>query len=105
MKLERNKFSIETGNCNCKKFEKNNVTIDLNVLYARRFSKQNPKIEKQVIILMISIGKRREARSNGRQHHVALKELSALLKGITFKHHDNFYFLNCPNSFVTEKKT
>ena len=31
------------------------------------------------------------------------KELSALLKEITFKHHNNSCFLNCLHSFVTVK--
>ena len=31
------------------------------------------------------------------------KKLSALLRGITFKHHDDFYYLNCLHSFATEK--
>ena len=32
------------------------------------------------------------------------KKLSALLRGITSKHHGNFYCLNCLHSFATEKK-
>ena len=30
--------------------------------------------------------------------------MSALLRGITSKDHDDFYCLNCFNSFATEKK-
>ena len=30
--------------------------------------------------------------------------LAVLLKGITFKHHDNFFCLNCLHSFETENK-
>ena len=37
-------------------------------------------------------------------HYLAVKKLSALLKGITSKHHDDFYCLNCLHSFATEKK-
>ena len=31
-----------------------------------------------------------------------MKKLSALLKGITFKHHGDFYCLDCLHSFATE---
>ena len=60
------------------KNEKSNVTIALDVLYAKKqkiypayVSKFNSTREKQVIFLMISNG----------------KKLSALLRGITSKHH------------------
>ena len=36
--------------------------------------------------------------------YLAVKELSALLRRITSKHHANLYFLNCLHSFVTENK-
>ena len=32
------------------------------------------------------------------------KRLSALLEGITSKHHSDFYCLNCLHSFATENK-
>ena len=34
----------------------------------------------------------------------AVKKLSALLRGITSKHHGDFYCLNCHHSFRTENK-
>ena len=37
-------------------------------------------------------------------HYITLKKLSVLLRGITCKHHGNFYFLNCLHSFRTEYK-
>ena len=37
-------------------------------------------------------------------HYLAVKKLSALLRGITFKHHGDFYCLNCFHSFATENK-
>ena len=37
-------------------------------------------------------------------HYLAVKTLSALLRGITFKHHSDFYYLNCLHSFATEQK-
>ena len=40
----------------------------------------------------------------GQWHYLAVKELSALLRGITSKHHRDFYCLNCLHSFATESK-
>ena len=76
-----------------KKIEKNNVTIALNVLYAKKekicpayISKYNLNREKQVIPLMISNGEKlREAKSKGQWNYLAVKKLSALLRGITSK--------------------
>ena len=38
------------------------------------------------------------------QHYLAVKKLSALLRGITSKHKGDFYCLNCSHSFRTENK-
>ena len=54
---------------------------------------------------MIPNGKGSEDKSEGRWHYLAVKKLSALLRGITSKHHGDFYCLNCLHSFATEKKT
>ena len=37
-------------------------------------------------------------------HYLAVKNLSALLRGITSKHNGNFYCLNCLHSFRTKNK-
>ena len=37
-------------------------------------------------------------------HYLAVKKLSALLRGITSKHHCVFYCLNCLHSWATENK-
>ena len=37
-------------------------------------------------------------------HCFAVKNLSALLRGITSKHHGGFYCLNCSHFFRTENK-
>ena len=44
--------------------------------------------------------------SNGEKqwHYIAVKKLSALLRGITSKHHGDFYCLNCFHFFATENK-
>ena len=87
-----------------KKFEKNNVTVALNILYAKKqkiypayVSKYNSSHEKQVILLMNSNGEKQ-------WHYIAVKKLSALLRGITSKHHGGFYYLKCLHSCTTEKK-
>ena len=46
----------------------------------------------------------REAKSKGRWHYLAAKILSILLRGITSKHHGDFYCLNCLHFFRTESK-
>ena len=87
-----------------KKFEQNNVTIAVNVLYAKKekiysayISKHNSIREKQVVPLMIS-------NRDKQWHYLAVRKLSALLRGITFKHHGDFYCLNCFHSFLTKNK-
>ena len=37
-------------------------------------------------------------------HYLAVKKLSALLRGITSKHEGDFYCLNCFHSFRAENK-
>ena len=70
-------------------------------------SKHNSNREKQVILLMIpneAKSKGRKAGSEGqRWHYLAVKKLSALSRGITSKHHGDFYCLNYLHSFATEK--
>ena len=50
----------------------------------------------QVIILMIPNGEK--------WHYLAVKKISALLRGITSKHYRDFYCLNCLHSFRTQNK-
>ena len=59
-------------------------------------SKHNSNREKQVILLIIPNGEG--------WHYLVVKELSALLRGITSKHHGDFYCLNCFHYFTTENK-
>ena len=59
-------------------------------------SKHNLKRENQVILLMITDGEK--------WHYLAVKKLSALLKGITSKHKGDSYCLNCFHSYRTEEK-
>ena len=59
-------------------------------------SKHNLKHENQVFFLMIADG--------DKWHYLAVKKLSALLKGITSKHKGNFFCLNCFHSYRTEEK-
>ena len=88
-----------------KKFRLNNKSIALNILfvpyntkdmrYSHR-SKHNLKHENQIIILMITDGRK--------CHYLAVKSLSALFKGIRSNHVGNFYCLNCFYSYSTKDK-
>ena len=87
------------------KFESNNKSTALNILYVPNNtekirhaykSKYNLNRKNQVILLMITDGKK--------WHYLALKSLSALFRGITSKHGGDFYCLNCFQSYTTENK-
>ena len=54
----------------------------------------NLNCEKQVNMIIIP--------NNKGWHYLPVKNLSALLRGITFKHHGDFCCLNCHHSFATE---
>ena len=56
-------------------------------MYPVYVSKHNSNSEKEDIILMIPNGEGREAKSKGQGHYLAVKKLSALLRGITSKYH------------------
>ena len=88
-----------------KKFELNNKSIALNILFIphntekRRHvykSQYNLKRENQGILLMITDDKK--------WHYLAVKSLSAFLKGITSNHNEDFYCSNFFYSFRTENK-
>ena len=88
-----------------KKFEQNNKTIALNVLFVSHNtetirvayrSEYNHKRKKQVILLMITEGKEK--------HYLAVTNLSGLLQGKSSNHHEDFYCLNCFNSYTTKNK-
>ena len=89
--------------------DQNNKTIALNILYVpyntkeirpAYISKYNDKRENQVILLMITYDKNR----NKNWHYLAVKSISALLRGITSNHVGDFYCLNCFHSYTTKKK-
>ena len=88
-----------------KMFQKSIPTIALNILYTKEkeicpdyISNHNSVDEKQIILLMISNNEKEGL------HYFAVKHFSALLRGITSKHHRDFYCLNCLHSFRTENK-
>ena len=64
-------------------------------------SQNNSNREKQVILLMILNGKKRQDQSERRQHYLAVRKLSALLRRITSKYHGDLYCLNYLESFKT----
>ena len=87
-----------------KKFELNNE-IALNILYlphnTRKIhvaykSRHNLTCDKKVILLMISNGEN--------WHYLIVKNLSGLLRGITYTHKEDFYYLNCFRSYRTKNK-
>ena len=59
-------------------------------------SEYNIKRKKQVILLIITNGKT--------SHYLAVTILSALLQGMSSNHKENFYCLNCFNSYATKIK-
>ena len=59
-------------------------------------SKYNLTRENQVILLMITDGEK--------WHYLAVKNLSALFRGITGNNNGDFYCLNCFQSYTTENK-
>ena len=81
-------------------------------LYRAYVSKHNSNCGKQVILLMIPNGKGHEAKSKGREanirerwHYLAVKKLSALLRGITSSNNGDSYCLNCLYSFRAKSKS
>ena len=85
-----------------KKFERSNKAIAINILFiphntktirATYRSEYNNKRKKQVILLMITNGKK--------LHYLAITNLSVLLQGKSSNHYGDFYCLNCFNSYTT----
>ena len=59
-------------------------------------SKLNLNRGNKIIVLIITDGEK--------WHYLAAKKLSALLRGITSKHKEDFYCLNCFHSYSTKDK-
>ena len=92
------------SNKDWKKFELNNK-VALNILYiphnTRKIqlayrSKYNLTYNKQIILLMITDGKK--------WHYLVVNNLSGLLRGIATNHYGDFYCLNCFYSYRTKNK-
>ena len=90
-----------------KKFEQNNKEIALNILFVRHNKKEiepaytakyNHKRKKQVILLMITDD------DGKRWHYLAVRSLSALLRGISSSNNGDFYCLNCFHSYCSLNK-
>ena len=89
-----------------KKFEQNNKTIALNILFVpynteeiniAYKSKCHYKHKNQVTLLMIT-------EDGEKWHYLAVKSLSALLRGITSSNNGDFYCLNWFHSYRTHNK-
>ena len=81
-----------------KKFEQNNMEIALTIFVPHNkeicheyISKYNHKRKNKVILLMITDGKR--------WHYLAVRHLSALLRGISSSNNEDFCCLNCFHSY------
>ena len=110
LKAYVNKYNWEriefpAGPKDWKKIERNNKAIALNILFIPRNteiirvayrSEYNNKRKKQVILLMITDGKK--------WHYLAITNLSALLQGKSSNHKEDFYCLNCFNIYTTNNK-
>ena len=68
-------------------------TEKLRHAYKRKY---NLERENQVILLMITDGKK--------WHNLAVKSLFAFFTGIILKHTGDFYYLNCFQPYTTENK-
>ena len=87
-----------------KKFECNSE-VALNIVYVpynikkiniAYKSKNNLTHERQIVLLKISDGQK--------WHYLGVKNLSRLLRGITYNHKEDFYCLNCFRSYRTENR-
>ena len=100
-----NKIDFPSHSKNWKRFELNIKLIALNILYVPHNtkkighaykSKHNLTRKNQAILLIITDRKK--------WHYPAVKSLSALLRGTTSKHKEDFYFLNCFHAYTTQNK-
>ena len=96
---------ISGGPKSQKNFERNNKTIVLNILFIPKNiktirvayrSEYNHKRKKQVILLMITDGRK--------WHYLAVTNLSAFLAKTSSNHDEDFICLNCFNSYTTKNK-
>ena len=86
-----------------KKFEKNNVAVALNISYTKKNYKYPADVSKHN---SLKSNKTSYSFNDYKWRMMTLccsKKLSALLRGITTKHHGDFYYLNCLHSFAIEK--
>ena len=91
-------IEFSAGPKDWKKFERNNKTIALNILFiphnteiirVEYRSGYKNKRKKQVILLMITYGKK--------WHYLAITNWSTLLQGKSSNHKEDLYCLNCFN--------
>ena len=87
------------------KVAQNNKAITLNILHVKQNtkkicvayrSKHNNKRKKQIILLITGDGQK--------YHYLAVTSLSALLQRISSNRKEDFYCLNCFNSYTTKNK-
>ena len=94
-----NKISLNRGRSyiDSPKWLKNKkATVNTKKIRHAYISKYDLKRKNQVILLMITDGKK--------WHYLSVKSLSGLLKGITSKHVRDFYSLNCFHTYFTRNR-
>ena len=64
------------------------------------------KKEKYILIMFQNITQtmKNKLKTEKKWHYLAVKKLSALLRGMTSKHYGDFNYLNCLNSSRTKNK-
>ena len=106
-----NKYNCEgidfpAGPEELQKFERNNKTVAINIIFIQRNTKtisvayrsgHSNKRKKQVILLMITDGKK--------WHYLAVINLSALFKEKLSNHKGDLYCSNCFNPYTTRRVT
>ena len=80
-------------------------TLKKKNIYPTSTSNNNSNRKRQVMLLMIPNEEEREANTEGRWHYLTVKKLLTLLRGVTSKHHGDFYCLNCFRSLQQKKET
>ena len=99
-------ISIPAGHQDYSAFAKNISGIALNILYLEHntneirqcyISKHNNTRNNHVNLLMITDG-------TDKWHHLTIKSISGLLRGITSNHNGDFYYLNCFHSYKMANK-
>ena len=87
-----------------KTFKKNYPTTALNILHIKEKEMSSLYFKNYFELRKTDNSINDSKRMIPSWHYLAIKKLSALLRGIRSKHHGNFYYLNYLHSFATKSK-